>query len=372
MRRAGALTVVKGFVRGAHGARCALGRRAASGASAGPGAGSRPPAGPSPKSRAAGAGGPPPLVSAAGVPLASSAGGNGGAAGAEIELGPQNMAQILQSPAPFLMQVGTVPEAANKKISRLRIAAGGRLPLARLDCAKTPQICEALQIRSSPVVLLMARGQVAAALENDLTPQAVTSFVERIAQALGLKVDLAEDVIEQLAEAEEAELFDVAAAEAAFTQIGSAPDLPNDARMRVAAGQARCALRAGGRQEEAEALIDQLDANGYGKAPEVKQAAAMLQLCKSRSTGDAADLDALRASMEMNPSDAAVAEAYAVALFWNGNGRESEAIDIGLAMVRRKRSEETRRIVLLLIEALGPRHPRYASARRAFSSALFV
>lgn len=76
----------------------------------------------------------------------------------KVTLTPQNAAQILQNPGAVLVQVGDLGPAA-KKIERLRVAAGGRLPLCHLSCQALPQICQALQIKSSPCLLLMARGQ---------------------------------------------------------------------------------------------------------------------------------------------------------------------------------------------------------------------
>lgn len=146
----------------------------------------------------------PGLVSASGAPITSTRSGAGSgtdpATGAEVDLTPQNASQILQSPGALLLQVGNPTDAVSKKLTKLRKAANGQLPLVRLDCSRLPQICQALQIKSQPAVLLMARGQVAAALENDLSPQTVTAFVEGVANALRLKVDLSEGVTEQLAE----------------------------------------------------------------------------------------------------------------------------------------------------------------------------
>merc|ERR1712023_161969 len=102
-------------------------------------------------------------------------------------------------------------------------------------------------------------------------------FVERVAQMLGLQVNLAEGATEQLAEAEELEWSDAAAAEEIFTRVNSVADLPTDARARAAAGLVRCMIRSG-RREDATAALKQLEASAHGRIPEVKQAAAMLQL----------------------------------------------------------------------------------------------
>merc|ERR1712232_1259454 len=130
----------------------------------------------------------------------------------------------------------------------------------------------------------------------------------------------------------------------------------------------------GGRSEACRAVVDQLIAQGHEKLPEVKQALAMMQLdtCRSAGSSESAEpsLEALKTAAEAAPTEVPPNEAYAVALFWAG--LEGGAVDAGLKLLRRKRSDEARKLVLTLIEALGPRHPRRASARRSFSNALFI
>jgi len=342
-------------------AAAAIARHASTGTGSAPGAGGVPPAS---QSRP----GPVGLVSLTGAPISSASAGPDGA-GAEITLTTQNATQIIQSPGAMLFQVGTLTEAVSKKLTRLRVAAGGRLPLVRVVCKTVPQICEALQIRSEPTVLLMARGQAVAALENDLSPQAVTRFVEHTAQLFNLKVDLAEGTTELLAEAEDTEWTDPAEAGRMFTQIGAGTDLQMDARVRVVAGQARCALRQGAvHRAEAQARYAELDTNGHSRLPEVRQVAAMLRLDRRDETTP--PLDTLCAAAQAAPADFAAVEAYALALFWAG--RPVEAFDAGLALLRRQRTDDVRQLVLSLVEALGPRHPKSAASRKAFNSALFV
>lgn len=312
----------------------------------------------------------PTLVSASGAPIAS-AGSSGEPAGAEVTLTAQNAQQVLQNPGAVLLQVGDLDSAAAKKVLRLRQAAQGRLPIARLDCAALPQICQALQIKSSPSLLLMARGQVAAALEGDLSPAAATGFVERVAQMLGLKVELAEDITELLAEAEEVEWSEPVSAEEAFSRVFEAGDLTLDARVRASVGRARCFLRLDGgeRRQEAAAIVAELESGGHGRLNEVKQASAMLWLDERRQA-IGSDLESAKAAATENPTDFGVVEAYAVSAFWAG--KEVEAFEAGLALLRKKRSDEARQLVLSLVDALGPRHSKSKTARRSFNNALFV
>ncbi|CAE7588756.1 unnamed protein product [Symbiodinium sp. CCMP2592] len=279
--------------------------------------------------------------------------GPGSSLGAELELTPQNAAQVLQSASPFLMLVGDLEGPVAKKVGALRAAAQGRLPLLRLNCSTLPQICQALQITTSPTLLLMAKGQVVAVLEKDLSPPAATAFVENVGQMLGLKVALAEDVTEQLAEAEELEWTDAAAADATFFQVLSSSDLPNDARVKALAGRVRCALRQRSEPQAAQARqnLSELQTAGQGSQPEVKQASAMLWIDeKQRELGDV-DLQALKAKAEASPRDLATVQAYAVTVFWSKGG-EVAAFDAALAVLRRDRSAEARQLVLSLVEAL--------------------
>ena len=139
------------------------------------------------------------LVSPSGAPLTSASSER------EVELTAENAPQVLQSGSPFLLLVGELESQVAKKIAGLRKAAQGRLPLVKLNCSTLPQVCQALQIVSSPTVLLMAKGQalhcllslafscfqlllqVVAGLERDISAPAATSFVENVAQMLGLK-----------------------------------------------------------------------------------------------------------------------------------------------------------------------------------------
>ncbi|CAJ1432204.1 unnamed protein product [Effrenium voratum] len=304
------------------------------------------------------------LVSPTGAPLSAGAAGTAGAgSGGELAVTPENAAQVLQSPSPFLLVVGELDAPVAKKLDGLRKAAQGRLPLIRLDCKVLPQVCQALQITSSPTVLLMAKGQVVAGLERDLSPPTATAFVENVAQMLGLKVDLAEAATEQLNDAEELEWTDAAAAEQTFSQVLSRSDLPNDARIRALAGRARCLLRQrSGQEPEAKALLEQLQSAGQGGLPEVKQAVAMLWIDqKQRELGET-NLQTLKAAWEAAPTDLEVVQAYAVSVFW-AHG-EADAFEAGLSLLRKKRSDEARQLVLSLVEALGPRHPKGAAARR--------
>eukprot|EP00927_Polykrikos_kofoidii_P051726 TRINITY_DN45519_c0_g1_i1.p1 TRINITY_DN45519_c0_g1~~TRINITY_DN45519_c0_g1_i1.p1 ORF type:complete len:365 (-),score=67.87 TRINITY_DN45519_c0_g1_i1:61-1155(-) len=306
-----------------------------------------------------GAGGPkagPQLVNLSGAPITASkaASGSEPSLGAEVELNAQNVSGILQSPNPILLVVGDLPEAVNKKITSLRSAATGRLPLVRLDCSKLPQICQALQIASSPTVMLLARAQVAAVLEKDVSPQAATQFVERVAQLLGLKVtDLTQGPSEQLAEAEEMEFRDADAARQMFDLVASGSDLTSEAQMRAMAGKARCDLRQG-KRDVAEKAVKELEASGFGRTAEVKQALAMLHL------------DGLKSG---KPT-CGEAMMKAVKLFWEKG--EIEAFEAGLALLRTDRSEDVRRLAIALVDSLGPRHPRSKAARRSLNNTLFV
>eukprot|EP00439_Symbiodinium_sp_Y106_P071969 s43_g13.t1 len=287
------------------------------------------------------------------------------AAAAASQKPPQQGPLLVSATGAPLMLVGDLQGPVAKKVGALRAAAQGRLPLLRLNCSTLPQICQALQITTSPTLLLMAKGQVVAVLEKDLSPAAATAFVENVGQMLGLKVALAEDVTEQLAEAEELEWTDASAADATFFQVLSSSDLPNDARVKALAGRVRCALRQRSEPQAVQARqnLSELQTAGQGSQPEVKQASAMLWIDeKQRELGDV-DLQALKAKAEASPRDLATVQAYAVTVFWSKGG-EVAAFDAALAVLRRDRSGEARQLVLSLVEALGPRHPKSTSARR--------
>merc|ERR1712129_472173 len=126
---------------------------------------------------------------------------------------------------------------------------------------------------------------------------------------LGFKIDLAEDVADQIANAEEQEWTDPAGAEEAYDTINAIPDLPAEARIIAAAGRVRCAARQPGRSEEARAYMRELEAAGHGRLPEVKQAVALIQLLEHRPEGDT-KLDELQAAATALPVDAAALRSY--------------------------------------------------------------
>jgi len=83
------------------------------------------------------------------------------------------------------------------------------------------------------------------------------------------------------------------------------------------------------------------------------------------------NLDELQAVATSTPVDIVAVRAYTCALFWGGE--EGQAVDVALKVLRKSpRSEEVRQLVLSFVDVLGPRHPRYAAARRKFSNALFI
>lgn len=316
------------------------------------------------------------LISPSGVPISSAKTAAATPEGQEVEITTAQQArQVLASPGAILLQVGSPSEAVRKKLLKLRLAASGRLPVVKMDCATLPEFCQALQIRSSPTILLMARGQVAAALELDLSPPAVTSFVETAAQLLGLKVELGEGLVEQLVEAEELEWTDPAGADNIFEAVENLPDVQMDLRVRCDAGRARCALRRGKGQElVGKKMVEALESSGHGRVAEVKQASAMVYLHERRAAlGQGAadpDLPKFKAAAESSPADAEAGQALALALFWSG--QPDAAFDAALPLLRRNKSEEVKRLAVSLVEALGPRHPKTAAFRKSLNNALFI
>jgi len=151
--------------------------------------------------------------------------------------------EILTSPGAIILQVGNLPQILNDKLDLLFEGAEGKLPLVKLDVTRLPQVAQALKIVSSEAVLLLAQGRVIDALEGEAissTEQAV-GFVERVAKALGLHIDLAEDITQQIERAEASEASNPMAADGVYLEALGDAEASSEIRVRALAGRSRCA-----------------------------------------------------------------------------------------------------------------------------------
>eukprot|EP00438_Fugacium_kawagutii_P026535 Skav209494 [mRNA] locus=scaffold1892:303933:309790:+ [translate_table: standard] len=269
------------------------------------------------------------LVSATGAPLSSSASGSGTGA-SDLELTPENAAQVLQSGSPFLLLVGELENQVAKKIGGLQKAAQGRLPIVRLDCSKLPQVCQALQIASSPTLLLMAKGQVLSRpdLQNDARIRAIAGLWMPVDPHFHLAVLPGSSFASCLPPSETMLLC---SATPSHDPPTLQPGNGVDSLWYTGLEQRRDVSAA----DQSKILLEELQGAGHAGLPEAGFS----------STGAC-----------LKPE----------------HSRQVDAFEAGLSLLRRNRSDEAnmsdfgqaRQLVLSLVEALGPQHPKSASSRR--------
>ncbi len=244
-------------------------------------------------------------------------------------------------------------------------AAGGKVRLVKLNIDDNPEIAQELRIQSIPAVFAFHRGQPVDGFVGALPESQVKSFIERLIGPVGPSP--VEQALEQAKIALDA--GDFQAAGNLYSQIlRHAPGEP-----QAIGGLARCFVALGKTKEAKELLatVDPKDANN----PAVKSATAALALAEQTTAANGAAASGtaeLEAKLAANPADHQAR--FDLAMAYYAAGRNDEAVDALIAIIRRERkwNEEAARLQLLkLFEALGPTNPATAAGRRKLSSVLF-
>ncbi|MSO74740.1 MAG: thioredoxin [Alphaproteobacteria bacterium] len=243
-------------------------------------------------------------------------------------------------------------------------AAGGKVRMVKLNIDDNPEIAQELRIQSIPAVFAFSKGQPVDGFVGALPESQVKSFIERLIGPVGPSP--VEQELEQAKIALDA--GDFQAAGNLYSQIlGHAPGEP-----QAIGGLARCFVALGKTKEAKDLLttVDPKDANN----PAVKSATAALALAEqtSAASGAAAGAAELEAKLAANPADHQAR--FDLAMVYYAAGRNDEAVDALIAIIRheRKWNDEAARLQLLkLFEALGPTNPATTAGRRKLSSVLF-
>jgi len=244
-------------------------------------------------------------------------------------------------------------------------AAGGKVRLVKLNIDENPEIAQELRIQSIPAVFAFQRGQPVDGFMGALPESQVKSFVERLVGPIGPS-----PVEQALAQANAAlDAGDFQAAGNLYSQIlRHAPGEP-----QALGGLARCFI-ALGNIKEAKDLLATADPK-VAEHPAIKGAKAALALAEQAGKDGAAggaDFAALEAKLAANPTDHQAR--FDLAMAYYGGGRNEQAVDALIEIVRRDRhwNEDAARLQLLkLFEAFGPTNPTTAAGRRKLSSVLF-
>ena len=245
--------------------------------------------------------------------------------------------------------------------------------LAKVNVDEDKFIAAQFQVRSIPTVYAMFQGQPVADLTSARTESALKALLDQVLAKLpvtgGAAADTAAEIEPLLAMGDDVlATGDGERAASIFAQIVEmVPD-----NVPANAGLIR-ALTLAGRRDEAQAVLDALDAqNNPGLAADPALAQARAGLALAENAPDPAELEGLRAVAAERPTDMDAQLAFANALIASGD--KPGAADKLLEMIAADRtwSEGAARGRLLqLFEATGLEDPWVAATRRRLSAVLF-
>lgn len=240
--------------------------------------------------------------------------------------------------------------------------------LAKVDVEADKLIAAQFRVQSIPTVYAIFQGQPVADLTNYRTEAQLKRILDQLLAQLPVKgeaQDLAAEVGPLIAMGEQVLAEgDAARAESIFAQIREMD--PNNPA--VIGGLAR-AMIAGGKTDEARALLDSLDQAAAAKSPEVARARAALEV----AAAPAADVSAEEARLAADPNDHEAR--FAVAQAKMAAGDRDAAADALLEIIARDREWNggaARAKLLQMLEAAGFEDPWGREQRRRLSALLFT
>ncbi len=239
--------------------------------------------------------------------------------------------------------------------------------LAKIDVEADKFLAAQFQVKSLPTVFAFFQGQPVADLTQYRTEAQYKRVLDQLLGQLPVKgpaQDLAAQIEPVLAMAEEVLAEgDAGEAEAVFARILEMdPDHPG-----ALGGQAR-ALVAGGKVEEARALLDRLD-EAQGKNAAIARARAAIELAEVPVVDLSAEQERLAANPDDHEARFAIAQAALAA------GERDAAADGLLEIIARDREWNegaARARFLQMLEAAGFEDPWGRAQRRRLSALLFT
>ncbi len=239
-------------------------------------------------------------------------------------------------------------------------AAKGAVRLVKLNIDEHPQIPGQMGVQSIPAVFAFQDGRPVDGFMGALPESRVNAFIAR----------LTGDTVDDTA-------ADIEAAEAALASgdLNTAAQLFGEVlqqdreNAQSLAGLAKCYIKTGdlARAEQTLALVPPAKA----EAAPVASARAALEL--ARKSGEAGDVESLKAKLAAEPKDPQTRFDLALAL--NAKGDRNGALEELLTLVAKNRSwndDAARKQVLQLFDAWGPTDPATISGRQRLSSLLFA
>ena len=245
-------------------------------------------------------------------------------------------------------------------IEKVVTAAAGAVKLVKINVDENQQLAAQLRVQSIPAVFAFKNGQPVDGFVGALPESQIKAFVERLAGEIGPS-SVEEATVHARALLEEG---DLATAAGLFGEaLKAEPGNPD-----AAAGLAKCYM-ANGDLERARQTLSVIPPEHLNH-PEVRSVEAALTLAEN--SGDAGDIQELRAKVDADPTDHQarfeLSESLMVA------GQRKEAVNELLEIMRRDRNwneEAARKQLITLFEAFGPTDELTLSGRRQLSSLLF-
>jgi putative thioredoxin len=221
--------------------------------------------------------------------------------------------------------------ALSPVLEKLAGEYAGRFVLVKADTDRLPEATLQFQVQSIPAVFGVVGGEIADFFAGALPESHVRVWLDRLLQTA------------LLAEAQRGEADDPKRAERNYREI--LVQQPDNRDALIGLGRL---LAKSEREEEAKAILRQLESRGFLE-PEAEKLRAALEL---RDKGSA-DVAAQRKAAEANPGNLEMQLQLAQALA--GSGMHQEALEICLALVERDRpgvGEQARRVMIDIFRVL--------------------
>ncbi len=241
--------------------------------------------------------------------------------------------------------------------------------LVKINVDENKFIASQFQVQSIPTVYALFQGQPVADMTQARTESQIKSILDQLLEKLPLgasaETDQAQDIAPLLEMGEE--VLAAGDAQRAFGIFGQITDIAPD-NMEAVSGLIR-SLVAGGKVEEAQAMLDELPEDKAGDTMLDRAKSALALAKEAPASGEAANL---KAQVDANPDDHEKRLEYAGALF--AEQQRDAAADELLNIIRADKdwNEGAARAKLLQIfESVGLEDPWVAATRRKLSAALF-
>ena len=233
-------------------------------------------------------------------------------------------------------------KALGPTLEGLAAESGGAFVLGKCDVDANPELAQAFQIQSVPMVVLLKDGRPVDAFTGALPAESIREF---LAPHVDLSAGSESTPHEAAAELEKE--GDLAGAHALLQPWLAAH--PEDALARIAFARV---LLAEGESAAAEAIFARLSEED-AKLPEARELSARFELLRG-----AGDLEALRAALEADPKDIGKRIEYGRSLV--ATGQTEEGLEELLSAAKRDlhfQEDAPRKALIEVFQALGAQDP---------------